>query len=99
MTFRKNMHDGIKVSELEERRYGLKQKTGKKLLVYKQYLETFIKVKKIKLAKLPLIALRQTFTNIKKALANYNSFWAFFNLQNSILCHHFLAHTFFPGPY
>ena len=24
MTFRKNMHDGIKVSEIEERRYGLK---------------------------------------------------------------------------
>ena len=24
MTFRKNMHDGIKVSEIEERRYGRK---------------------------------------------------------------------------
>ena len=33
-----------------------KIKFGKKLLVYKEYLETFIKVKKFKLAKLPLIA-------------------------------------------
>ena len=32
MTFRKNMHDGIKVSEIEERRYCLNKQSGKKVV-------------------------------------------------------------------